>query len=190
MTAVDTPDLSVSQQGHYAGVVTRLVALIIDQTTASLVLAIAFVLTEGAIDVVVEGEYQLELPPWLAASVSAVWFFIYYAYSWAASGKTFGSALLGLRVVATDGSPIGPRRAAIRTLALPLSLLTFGLGFLLALVQRQRKALQDVIAGTVVVYDWDARSARLRFLAAQRDQATTAGVGAATTATVESARGD
>jgi hypothetical protein len=29
---------------------------------------------------------------------------------------------------------------------------------------RRRRALHDVIAGTVVIYSWDARAARLRFL--------------------------
>ena len=43
-------------------------------------------------------------------------------------------------------------------LAFPLSFLLFGLGFLLILVQRERRALHDLIAGTAVVYDWDARA--------------------------------
>ena len=33
------------------------------------------------------------------------------------------------------------------------------------LVNRQRRALHDLIAGTAVVYSWNARAARLRFLA-------------------------
>ena len=33
------------------------------------------------------------------------------------------------------------------------------------LVQREHRALHDFIAGTVVIYAWDARAARLRFLA-------------------------
>jgi len=31
--------------------------------------------------------------------------------------------------------------------------------------QRNRRALNDYIAGTAVVYDWDARAARLRWIA-------------------------
>ena len=94
----------------------------------------------------------------------AAWLFIYFAYSWAASGKTFGMALLGVRVVRSDGADAGARRAVVRTLALPLSFLIFGLGFVGILLGRQRRALHDVIAGTVVIYSWDARAARLRFL--------------------------
>ena len=50
-------------------------------------------------------------------------------------------------------------------LALPLSFLTFGIGFLLILRRHDSRALQDLIGGTTVVYGWDARAARLRFLA-------------------------
>jgi uncharacterized RDD family membrane protein YckC len=96
--------------------------------------------------------------------VFLVWLFIYFAYSWAASGKTFGMALLGVRVVRSDGADAGGRRAVVRTLAFPLSFLLLGLGFIGILLGGRRRALHDVIAGTVVIYSWDARAARLRFL--------------------------
>jgi AcrR family transcriptional regulator len=51
----------------------------------------------------------------------------------------------------------------------PLSFLLFGLGFLGILVQREHRALHDLIAGSAVVYAWDARAARLRFLALQAE---------------------
>jgi uncharacterized RDD family membrane protein YckC len=94
----------------------------------------------------------------------AAWEFLYFAYSWGASGKTVGMALLGVRVVAADGTEAGPRRGVIRTLAFPLSFLLLGLGFTGIFLQRDRRALHDLIAGTAVVYTWDARTARLRFL--------------------------
>jgi uncharacterized RDD family membrane protein YckC len=56
----------------------------------------------------------------------------------------------------------------VRTLAFPLSFLLLGLGFLGILFGRDRRALHDVIAGTAVVYAWDAREARLRSLARER----------------------
>ena len=74
-------------------------------------------------------------------------------------------AMLGVRVVAADGADATARQAVVRTLALPLSFLLFGLGFIGILLQRDRRALHDLIAGTAVIYAWDARAARLRFLA-------------------------
>jgi uncharacterized RDD family membrane protein YckC len=93
------------------------------------------------------------------------WEFSYFAYFWAASGKTPGMVMLGVQVVGQDGSPVGTKRGLVRTLAFPLSFLLLGLGFLGILLGRDRRALHDVIAGTAVVYDWDAREARLRSLA-------------------------
>jgi uncharacterized RDD family membrane protein YckC len=90
--------------------------------------------------------------------------FLYFAYSWAASGKTFGMAVFGIRVVRPDGTSASWRQAVVRTLALPLSFLLLGLGFLGIVLGDKRRALHDVIAGTAVVYSWDARAARLRFL--------------------------
>ncbi|MGI9579262.1 MAG: RDD family protein, partial [Microthrixaceae bacterium] len=60
---------------------------------------------------------------------------------------------------------IGARSAVVRTVALPLSFLTLGIGFLPILFGRERRALHDLIAGTAVVYAWDAQAARWRFLA-------------------------
>jgi uncharacterized RDD family membrane protein YckC len=100
---------------------------------------------------------------WLIIAYAA-WAFIYFAYSWAASGRTADMALAGVRVVADDGTGTGGRRAVVRTLALPLSFLFLGLGFAGILLGDRRRALHDVIAGTAVIYSWDARAARLRFL--------------------------
>jgi hypothetical protein len=48
--------------------------------------------------------------------------------------------------------------------------LTLGIGFLGIVYQRERRALNDFIAGTAVVYDWDARAARLRWIARKEGQ--------------------
>src|SRR5208282_4020237 len=78
-------------------------------------------------------------------------------------------ALLGVQVVRADGTRLDPWRGWVRSLTFPLGFLTLGLGFLGILVQRERRAVYDLIAGTAVVYAWDARAARLRFLARQAE---------------------
>ena len=109
------------------------------------------------------------------AILFVVWEFVYFGYSWAVSGRTFGMAVLGIRVVRADGMAAEPRRGVVRALVFPLSFLLFGLGFLGILVQREHRALHDLIAGTAVIYAWDARAARLRFLARQADLTADAG---------------
>jgi uncharacterized RDD family membrane protein YckC len=94
-----------------------------------------------------------------------VWEFVYFAYQWAVSGKTLGMAIFGLQVVNARGGPIKTRQAVVRTLGLGLCLLLLGIPFLGIIYQRERRALDDFLAGTAVVYDWDARAARLRWIA-------------------------
>jgi uncharacterized RDD family membrane protein YckC len=101
----------------------------------------------------------------VAYVVLGIWWFIYFAYQWAVSGKTLGMAIFGVQVVTTQGGPITPRQALLRTVGLGLTLLTLGIGFLGIVFQRERRALDDFVAGTAVVYSWDARAARLRWMA-------------------------
>lgn len=164
------PTAAVNQQGHYAGAVTRLAAFAVDQSVATAAFAVATAVITWALHLVTAGEVDWSPQPWVTGIFYFSWLFIYYAYPWAVSGKTFGMALLGIRVVARDGAATTPRHAALRTLALPLSFMTLGLGFVPIVTGRHRRALLDKIAGTAVVYSWDARAARLRFLA--RQQAT------------------
>jgi uncharacterized RDD family membrane protein YckC len=74
-------------------------------------------------------------------------------------------ALFGLQVVQKDGSAVTGREAMLRTVLLPFSFAFFGIGLLMILVQRERRALHDLGARTAVIYAWDARAARLRWLA-------------------------
>ena len=158
-----------SKQGHYAGPATRIAAYVVDLaiSVGLFVLAIAVVLflldLVGSIDIDTD-----KFPGWVSVVLLAGWLFVYFGGSWAASGKTAGMALLGLRVVDRDGSDLESWRGFLRAPALALSIAPFGLGCVGVVIGRENRGLQDVIAGSVVVYDWDARAARLRFLARRR----------------------
>ena len=67
------------------------------------------------------------------------------------------------------GSELSTGHAVVRVLALPLSFVFLGLGLLLIVLRADRRALHDLIAGSAVVYAWDAKAARVRFLARVRD---------------------
>ena len=159
----------MSSQGHYAGSVSRFLAYAIDITASSGVFALALAGVSYVVSVVTGHDVSWSKGNIAVAIVFAAWQFVYFGYSWAASGKTFGMAVLGVRVVRADGTAAGTRNAVLRTLAFPLSFLVFGLGFAGILVQREHRALHDLIAGTAVVYAWDARAARLRFLAREAE---------------------
>jgi uncharacterized RDD family membrane protein YckC len=155
------------RQGHYAGAVSRLVAFAADVGASWGLFTLGAAALSFSIQLVSGTKFSLTNYQIASLVAAVVWEFIYFAYQWSLSGKTIGMAVLGIRVVRTDGSPIGARQAVIRTLTLPLSFLLLGLGFLGILTNRRRYALHDRLAGTAVVYSWDARAARLRWLAKQ-----------------------
>ena len=110
-------------------------------------------------------DVSLSDAPVVSIVVLTAWLLVYFAYPIAVGGRTLGMALVGLEVVTKDGRDVDARHAILRTVCLPLSLILLGIGLLMVLVNRQRRALHDLIAGTAVVYSWNARAARLRFLA-------------------------
>ena len=74
----------------------------------------------------------------------------YYAFFWGMSGATPGKRVLGLTVVAEDGTtPIGMSRATLRVLGYLASGLLLDIGFLM--IAFGGTALHDRIAGTRVV---------------------------------------
>lgn len=153
-----------AQRPHFGGAVSRFVAYVLDLGVSTGVFMLALAAISFAASVLTGHSISWNRNDLPVAIIYVVWEFVYFAYSWGAGGRTLGMALLGVRVVAADGTLAGPRRAVIRTLAFPLSFLLLGLGFTGILFQRDRRALQDMIAGTAVVYSWDARAARLRYL--------------------------
>lgn len=69
-------------------------------------------------------------------------------------GQTIGKWATGLRIERTSGQGLSLGRAFVRHfVGYPLSLLTFGIGFLVAAVNNRGRTLQDLIADTVVVRD-------------------------------------
>jgi uncharacterized RDD family membrane protein YckC len=161
------PDRDVGLQGHYAGGVTRFAAYAIDATTSTTLFSAGVAIFGYALGMITGHDIQLSAYPVAGGTLAVLWYFLWFWYPWSLSGRTLGMAVVGIRVVRGDGSALPPRRAFVRTVTFPLSFLVFGLGFLGILTDRRRRAWHDRFADTAVVYAWDARVARLRFLAKQ-----------------------
>ena len=165
--SVADPGRDVELQGTYAGIVTRLSGFLIDAVVVLGLFAIAGAGFDYIMSAVFGADVKLRDAPWLSGLLLAAWAFFYCAYSLAAGGRTLGMAIVGLRAVNRDGGNLTGGQAMLRVLATPLSFLVFFAGIWLILIRRDRRALHDLIARTAVVYGWDARAARLRFLAKQ-----------------------
>jgi uncharacterized RDD family membrane protein YckC len=165
VTLLVEPNRDLGLQGHYAGIGTRLSAFVMDLVVILVLFDILGKTVEFVVSTLTGSNWQISNSPFGGALSLGIWAFLYCTYPVAAGGRTLGMAVAGLRVVRPDGSRVGWSGAIVRILALPLGFLTLGFGFLLILLRQDRRALQDLIAGTAVVYAWDARAARRRFLA-------------------------
>jgi uncharacterized RDD family membrane protein YckC len=78
---------------------------------------------------------------------------LYQIYLGGMVGQTLGKRWFGLRVISTRGVSPTPSRAIVRYLAMLLSVLPVGLGWVWCLFDRERRAAHDHLAGTYVVLD-------------------------------------
>jgi uncharacterized RDD family membrane protein YckC len=155
-----------SLQGDYSGVVSRLAAFALDAVLSYLVFTLALAAVNFSVSIVVgHSVHWSRSSSIVVLGISVVWEFVYFAYSWATTGKTPGMVVMGIRVVRADGAHAETWRAVVRTLILPVSIALFFVSIPLMLLQRQHQAPHDLIAGTTVVYAWDARAAKWRLLA-------------------------
>jgi uncharacterized RDD family membrane protein YckC len=95
----------------------------------------------------------------LAAFVPLVWVFtLIFAAAYTTvlhslvGGQTIGKMLVGIRAVDLGGDPVPVGAALLRFVGYFPSLATFGLGFAMAGLRRDKRALHDLIAGTRVEY--------------------------------------
>ena len=144
--------------------VSRLLAYAADLFLLGVTLTVGLAMTQFAIKAATpwEVDFADDGPP--VAVIALAWSALYFGTSFV-FGRTPGMSLLGVRIVRADGSEIDTRHGLIRLVAFPLGFLTLGLGFLGIIVGRERQAIYDRIAGTVVVYDWDAEAMHLREIA-------------------------
>jgi uncharacterized RDD family membrane protein YckC len=154
----------LNRPGHEAetnqvGLVTRALAGVVDLALIGALLSIGSGLLASIVPAATGGSDGLSL--WGALAFGAVGFFIggsVFVAFWALVGQTPGMRLLSIRLDVSGSREIGLRRAFRRLLAIPLSLLPAGLGFLAILLSPERRGWHDRIAGTTVVYDETARA--------------------------------
>ena len=132
----------------YAGLVSRTLAYLIDTLTVAVLTGagvavlgmVASVVGAGARNLaeLIVSSYLVFLPTLLA---------VYCALFWSLAGRTPGMAVLGVRVVRSDGRPVRWFAALVRAVLLAY----FPIGALWLIVDRRHQGLPDKIAMTTVV---------------------------------------
>ncbi len=145
-------------QGHRAGVITRLVANVVDYVVMLIALAGAYV-TWFAIDFIFNTRNFAPPKPGFGVVLLAgmAFLFLYLSFAWAVAGRTFGNLLLGLRVVNWRGEKIRWPGAILRAALC----LVFIPGFFWVAISRANRSVQDILLRTSVIYDWTAREPKM-----------------------------
>jgi uncharacterized RDD family membrane protein YckC len=164
--------LTKSLLGYYAGFMSRFLALAID----TILIAISFISLTWFVSVTAT---ILQLRTFLGFSINSIpgsgsfidklfgpasagiltvlYIISYHIFFWVLAGQTPGKAFMGLRVVTVEGRKISPARALLRIIGYAFSAIPLYLGFLWVLWDDRRQGWHDKLAGTCVIYTWEAR---------------------------------
>ena len=143
-------------QGETAGVVTRVVGSSIDAGVVALVLLMGWVGLNGFRFLLNPRTFQFSGTTFLLTFTAAcVVLVTYLTGAWATTGRTWGSHVMGLRVVDRKGQRLRPGVALLRGLFCTF----FPIGLLWCAVNPSRRSVQDIVLRTAVVYDWVPRRA-------------------------------
>lgn len=145
------PAASAQMPTRYIGLISRAAAFAID---AAVINVVAIVVEVGVALILSLVHVSNDLEPVLVtigAVAYALWGLGYFVGFWSGTGQTPGSRVMQIRVVASEGGPIKPRRALVRCIGLLLAALPLFAGFVPILFDRRRRGLQDYMARTVVV---------------------------------------
>jgi uncharacterized RDD family membrane protein YckC len=160
-TRISRPNLG----GQPAGLVSRAVAYLIDIVAVTFSFAAAAWFAHSLQDFLDLGFVLLKLEPLLSPLTSlglplsgtSLFAIGYLLFFWTFGGKTPGKAVLGLRVVKAAGGRLSFLRAGLRLVGYMICVLSLYVGFLWVAVDRQQRSWADVLAGTRVIYTWEAR---------------------------------
>lgn len=172
MTVTSQPRPSETLIGHYAGFTSRLIAFVLDVViVASIILSTSwFIITSWRIlqleplvrqvqqrSTILAGLIEFFTSPFFYSLVTLLFVASYYVFFWTLAGQTPGKGIIGLRVLPRRGGKLKLSRAIFRYLGYYLSFIALGFGFLWILVDDRRLAWHDKLAGTCVVYTWEAK---------------------------------
>jgi uncharacterized RDD family membrane protein YckC len=140
-----------------AGACTRGAALVLDVLLVQLV----FLIVAGTVGLVLSLTFDVGRG-WTEGLLAGIgWIVLQAAYFggfWSAAGRTPGMTVLGVSVRTRDGNRPSLARALVRLAGLWVAVAVFFLGLVPVLFDNRRRALQDFLAGTEILYDVRPRS--------------------------------
>jgi uncharacterized RDD family membrane protein YckC len=139
-------------QGQRAGIVTRVIANIIDLGIVVAVLVSAYVTVAATMFVLDPRSFTMpSAPPLVTIILIGMWVQgVYFTLTWCTTGRTYGDHLMGLRVVNFRGRRMSFIGASLRAALC----VVFPVGLFWIVVSHGNRSVQDVAFRTSVIHDW------------------------------------
>lgn len=145
------PIVARAYQGRRAGIVSRVVANGLDLLVIVAVVCALYAVVTGLAFLLRPRSFDFPSGLWWSAPAAVVVVAVpYLAWCWRTTGRTYGDAVLGLRVVNRDGRPLRLVGAILRA----LFCVFFPIGLLWVAVSPANRSVQDEVQRTSVIYDW------------------------------------
>lgn len=145
------PEAARAYQGRRAGVVTRMSAGAVDFLIVIGIVCVIYGLVAGFLFLLHPSSFSW--PSGLSWSMPGIGFCIavpYLAVCWALTGRTYGDALFGLRVLNHSGERMRFPGALLRAIGCVI----FPIGLMWVAISPANRSVVDVILRTSVIYDW------------------------------------
>jgi uncharacterized RDD family membrane protein YckC len=138
-------------QGTTAGLVSRLVAALVDMVFIAVMVLVGYLAVVTLSFVLRPRLFRWPEPSTTAlVGVVVVVSLVYLAMTWATTGRSFGKHVMGLRVIRSDHSELSIWHALVRASLC----LAFPVGLLWCALDPRGHAVHDVVLSTTVIYDW------------------------------------
>lgn len=140
-----------------AGPLARTLGFIVDSAVVAITFSLTLLLITTLVGLFTRSQFEVKDDGgWVWGLVFLGWWFLYLATSFAVAGRTIGKGLMGLLVQDLEGNRPAVRRCLVRTFVFPFSFI-LGLGFVPALLGKQRRALHEYASHTTEVVWWPDR---------------------------------
>ena len=139
-------DKKLEAHGKYAGFLKRIISFLVDFIFIGLILGLIFIL-------LIVLKINITIPNYMYFVIFIITLILYKIILESFVSTTVGKKLVGIKIETIEGEKIGFSKALIRNISIVLDIITLGIGYLLILFNKEKMALHDMVAKTIVVND-------------------------------------
>jgi uncharacterized RDD family membrane protein YckC len=148
------PQQAQAFQGQPAGIVSRTLAVVIDVVVVASMLVAGYLAVSVVLFAWNPRTFSFPAPSgWFTIAAAGAVSVVYLTAGWWIAGRSYGCAVMGLRVVGRDDQEVHFVAALLRAVIC----LVFPLGLGWCAVDRKDRAVHDLLTHTHVIHDWRHR---------------------------------